>query len=339
MLHSSEVCGGGPAPALVIASYKEPWTASLWDGLQRFSVQLASAGGSGALAKTAVAPLERVKILLQVQAMSEVPQKDKYRGLIDALKRIPQREGYLALYRGNGANVLRLVPEVGLKFALNDQFRTMFTPSDGRPIGFEGRLAAGAATGILKTALFYPLDLAWTRLAADTAGKTDRRLYTGLLHCISQTYHYEHLRGLYKGVVLSGATVVPYLAVSFAVYDHLKAQLPDDRASRATWWHPLAKIGMGATAGIVAQGVAYPADTVRRRMQLSGSVGQKIVYTGYWDCVRRMAQIEGPSSFYRGIGVSILRTAPAAAIQFVTYDLIKSGIMWYEATSMKRNRR
>ena len=58
--------------------------------------------------------------------------------------------GLQALYRGNGANVLRLVPEVGLKFALNDQFRTMFTPSDGRPIGFEGRLAAGAATGILK---------------------------------------------------------------------------------------------------------------------------------------------------------------------------------------------
>lgn len=47
--------------------------------------------------------------------------------------------------------------------------------------------------------------------------------------------------------------MVPYLAVSFAVYDQLKAQLPDDRASRATWWHPLAKIGMGATAGIVAQ--------------------------------------------------------------------------------------
>lgn len=58
--------------------------------------------------------------------------------------------GVQALYRGNGANVLRLVPEVGLKFALNDQFRTVFTPSDGRPIGFEGRLAAGAATGILK---------------------------------------------------------------------------------------------------------------------------------------------------------------------------------------------
>lgn len=50
-------------------------------------------------------------------------------------------------------------------------------------------------------------------------------------------------------------------------------------------------------------------------MQLSGSLGQSVVYTGYWDCIRRMAQTEGLSSFYRGIGVSFLRTAPAAAIQ------------------------
>ena len=58
----TSIGGGGPCPGLIIASYKEPWTASLWDGLQRFSVQLASAGGSGALAKTAFAPLERVKV-------------------------------------------------------------------------------------------------------------------------------------------------------------------------------------------------------------------------------------------------------------------------------------
>lgn len=56
--------GGPPSPQLFIASYKEPWTASLWDSMQRFSVQLASAGGSGALAKTAVAPLERVKVCI-----------------------------------------------------------------------------------------------------------------------------------------------------------------------------------------------------------------------------------------------------------------------------------
>ncbi len=54
------------------------------------------------------------------------------------------------MYRGNGTNVLRLVPDVGIKFVLNDQLRIMFTPSDGRPLGFEGKLAAGATTGILR---------------------------------------------------------------------------------------------------------------------------------------------------------------------------------------------
>ena len=43
-------------------TYKEPWTATIWDHLGLFSLQLASAGGSGAIAKTAVAPLERVKV-------------------------------------------------------------------------------------------------------------------------------------------------------------------------------------------------------------------------------------------------------------------------------------
>ena len=51
------------------------------------------------------------------------------------------------LLRGNGAHVIRLLPEVGLRFALNEQLRIMFSPLDGRPIGREGKLMAGATTG------------------------------------------------------------------------------------------------------------------------------------------------------------------------------------------------
>jgi hypothetical protein len=42
--------------------FKEPWTATLVDNLRSFGIQLVCAGGSGAIAKTAVAPLERVKV-------------------------------------------------------------------------------------------------------------------------------------------------------------------------------------------------------------------------------------------------------------------------------------
>ena len=84
--------------------------------------------------------------------MSTTPPAERYTSARDALRRIPAREGWAALWRGNGANVLRLVPEVGLKFALNDQMRLLFAPADGRPVGLDGKLAAGATTGVLKTA-------------------------------------------------------------------------------------------------------------------------------------------------------------------------------------------
>lgn len=83
--------------------------------------------------------------------MSTTPPAERYASARDALWRIPAREGWAALWRGNGANVLRLVPDVGLKFALNDQMRLLFAPADGRPMGLDGKLAAGAATGVLKT--------------------------------------------------------------------------------------------------------------------------------------------------------------------------------------------
>ena len=53
----------------------------------------------------------------------------------------------------------------------------------------------GHVSVLLQTALLYPLELAATRLAADTAAKAEKRLYTGLLHCLQQTYYAEGPRG------------------------------------------------------------------------------------------------------------------------------------------------
>jgi hypothetical protein len=57
------------------------------------------------------------------------------------------RHAVQALYRGNGANVARLIPDVAFKFAVHDQFKLMFAPQDGSPPGVQEKMAAGAATG------------------------------------------------------------------------------------------------------------------------------------------------------------------------------------------------
>lgn len=51
-----------PASAQHHYKFREPWTVLAMDNIQGFLIQLACAGGSGAIAKTAVAPLERVKV-------------------------------------------------------------------------------------------------------------------------------------------------------------------------------------------------------------------------------------------------------------------------------------
>ncbi|KAG2454149.1 hypothetical protein HYH02_001185 [Chlamydomonas schloesseri] len=166
LLQSPLANGRPPGKPLVI---KENWTAALSDQLRLFSVQLVCSGGSSAIAKTMVAPLERIKILLQVQHMASADRAaPRYMGVRDVLARLPAREGgVLSLWRGNGANVARLFPDVAFRFAIHDQFRVLFAPLDGSPPGVVEKLSAGAATGILKTALFYPLDLCRTRITAD----------------------------------------------------------------------------------------------------------------------------------------------------------------------------
>ncbi|KAF8055733.1 cation/proton exchanger 4 [Scenedesmus sp. PABB004] len=315
---------------------REPWTALALDNLRGFSVQLACAGGSGAIAKTAVAPLERVKILLQVQQMSSVPAGERYKGLVDALRRIPQREGGVrALYRGNGANVARLVPDVGLKFAVHDQFVLMFTPPDGSPLGVSEKVAAGAATGILRTLLFYPLDLSRTRLTADATPAGGARPYSGIASCLASAWADRGLRGWYQGLGMSLPGVAVYMGISFSAYDALKQQLPGGKESKEAWWYPFAKIGAGAGAGIAAQTASYPLDTLRRRMQVNGAPGTATRYRGYLHCLRHMAASERGllRELWRGWGVNCLKTAPGAAVQFVAYDLLRLGVTSLDPSS------
>lgn len=59
-----------------------------------FSKDLLAGGVAAAVSKTAVAPIERVKLLLQVQASSkQISPEARYKGMMDCLVRIPREQG------------------------------------------------------------------------------------------------------------------------------------------------------------------------------------------------------------------------------------------------------
>merc|ERR1712055_2345 len=176
------------------------------------------AGGiSAAVSKTAVAPIERVKLLLQVQAVSkQLTEAQKYKGMVDCFVRIPREQGFMAFWRGNLANVIRYFPTQALNFAFKDKYKDMFLKGVDKKTQFwrffAGNLASGGAAGATSLCFVYPLDFARTRLAADV-GKGEAREFTGLGNCLVKIFKADGLKGLYQGFGVSVQGIIIYCTV------------------------------------------------------------------------------------------------------------------------------
>lgn len=128
-------------------------------------------GVSAAVSKTAAAPIERIKLLIQNQdeMIKQGRLTTPYKGIRDCFTRTIKEEGVLSLWRGKTANVIRYFPTQALNFAFKDEFKRMFNSSkkDGYWPWFVGNLASGGLAGASSLLFVYSLDYARTRLAND----------------------------------------------------------------------------------------------------------------------------------------------------------------------------
>ncbi|XP_027401248.1 ADP/ATP translocase 1-like [Bos indicus x Bos taurus] len=243
-----------------------------------------------------VTPIERVKLLLQVQhASKQISAEKQYKGIIDCVVRIPKEQSFLSFWRGNLANVIRYFPTQALNFAFKDKYKQIFLGGVDRHKQFwryfAGNLASGGAAGATSLCFVYPLDFARTRLAADVGKGAAQREFTGLGNCITKIFKSDGLRGLYQGFNVSVQVqgIIIYRAAYFGVYDTAKGMLPDPKNV-----HIIVSWMIAQTVTAVAGLVSYPFDTVRRRMMMqSGQKGADIMYTGTVDCWRKIAKDEG----------------------------------------------
>ena len=86
---------------------------------------------------------------------------------------------------------------------------------------------------------------------------------------------------------------------------------------------PAWKMACGACAGILAQTITYPGDTIRRRMQTNGMGGAPRLYRHSWDCCVQTVRNEGVRGLFHGLKANVVRSIPGAAIQFAAYDTLK----------------
>ncbi|KAJ5088136.1 Mitochondrial carrier protein [Penicillium angulare] len=282
------------------------------------------AGGvAGAVSRTIVSPLERLKILLQIQSVGREEYKlSIWKGLV----KMGREEGWRGFMRGNGTNCIRIIPYSAVQFGSYNFYKQFAESSEGEMTPAR-RLMCGAAAGITSVTFTYPLDIVRTRLSiqsasfADLGSRDPAQKLPGMFGTMVSIYKQEGgVVALYRGIVPTVAGVAPYVGLNFMTYESVRTYLTPDGEKNPSSWR---KLLAGAISGAVAQTCTYPFDVLRRRFQINTMTGMGYQYKSIWDAVRVIVAEEGTRGLFKGIGPNLLKVAPSMASSWLSFELTR----------------
>jgi len=307
-------------------SFAQPRSVLATAGDANFMVDFLAGGVSGAISKTLTAPIERVKLVIQTQdANPKIVSGEValYTGIGDCFTRIYNEQGLSAFWRGNAVNVLRYFPTQAFNLAFKDTIKAMFPKFNSKTqfwSFFAVNLASGGLAGAASLTIVYPLDYARTRLASDVgSGKAQ---FSGLGDCLMKTAGGPGgFFSLYNGYGPSVAGIIAYRGAQFGLNDTILAFNPykDDRGVIGL----ISKFIIAQIAVTASGLVAYPFDTVRRRLQMESDrpVADRL-YSGTIDCGVKILKNEGMGGMFKGALANIFRGVGASLV-LVLYGEIK----------------
>ncbi|KAG9416989.1 hypothetical protein AC1031_001374 [Aphanomyces cochlioides] len=329
---------GGPPPAKS-STTTSPFT--LFSGATSTELRSFLAGGAaGIIAKSTLSPIDRVKLLFQVSDHLRFTLRNALSMGVD----IAQRDGLLALFRGNTLNLVRVFMSAGIQHSTFDIVRRRFhdynqsqhdrhTPSAPyiKTLSNMQLLLSGSIAGCVSTIVTYPVDVVRTRYMVQQ-GKIK---YNNVLDAVACMYRAEGLRSFNRGLFVNLVGIVPYTGIGFSLNERFKQAMlefqhkyfaPVDASVETYQLSPFSKFMCSYLAGAIAQTVTYPLDTIRRRIQTDGYVtgasdGRK--YINMRTTCRIILEQEGLRGFYKGASVTWLRGPLASGISLTAYDLLK----------------
>ncbi|CAK9323351.1 unnamed protein product [Citrullus colocynthis] len=274
--------------------------------VHREATLFAAGAVSGAAAKTATAPLERIKLLMQTHG-ARIAQEGakKSIGFIEAIRTVIKVEGVKGLWKGNFPQVIRIIPYSAIQLFAYENFKNLFRGEDGE-LSVIGRLAAGACAGMTSTFMTYPLDVLRLRMAVDPGFRTASEIALCMLR-------EEGITSYYSGLGPSLFGIAPYIAVNFCIFDLVKKSLPEEAQRRTE-----TSLFTALLSASLATLMCYPLDTVRRQMQMKGTP-----YNTVFDAFAGIWAGDGFVGFYRGLLPNFLKNLPSSSIKLTTYDFVK----------------
>ncbi|EPY50894.1 coenzyme A/diphosphate transporter [Schizosaccharomyces cryophilus OY26] len=288
--------------------------------LKSVIVSVLSGGTAASLSRTVTSPLERMKIIFQVQSNKE------YNSMFATVAKIWKREGILGFFRGNGTNCLRAFPYGAVQFATYSGLKQLtLQKSDRKDLSNYKRLIFGAISGAASVISTYPLDIARTRLSIQTAGLIKDNMTNGcnaqslnLMSTLRTIYRNEGgISAFYSGLPATLLNVVPYVSIVFFTYEWCKEYMFSGRDLNS-----LEKLSLGGFSGFIAQTFAFPADVLRRRFQVNRIPGIGYHYSSISDAIAQIYSKEGLFGFFRGYFSNLLKIIPVMSVTWYTFETV-----------------
>ncbi|MCJ1339592.1 hypothetical protein MMC09_004882 [Bachmanniomyces sp. S44760] len=289
------------------------------------------AGGvAGAVSRTVVSPLERLKILYQIQSVG----REEYKMSVGkGLMKMWREEGWRGLMRGNGTNCVRIIPYSAVQFGSYNLYKKAVEPYPGSDLSAPKRLLCGGMAGITSVTVTYPLDIVRTRLSIQSAsfaalGSEARKALPGMWGTMVSMYKNEGgISALYRGIIPTVAGVAPYVGLNFMTYESVRKYFTPEGEKNPS---AIRKLGAGAVSGAFAQTCTYPFDVLRRRFQINTMSGLGYQYKSIWDAIKSIVAQEGLRGMYKGIVPNLLKVAPSMASSWLSFEMTRDFLIGLE---------
>ncbi|BDA46729.1 mitochondrial nicotinamide adenine dinucleotide transporter [Coccomyxa sp. Obi] len=287
-------------------------------------VNILAGGLAGSVTATFVCPLDVLKTRLQVQR--RVPGV-KYKGISGSLSKILADEGIKGLYRGLTPTLLALLPNWAVYFTVYERLKISIGNRAAGNAYIKPpmvHMAAATGAGVATMLVTNPLWVVKTRLQTQHMGLRMGRavggkapLYKGTFDALRRIAKEEGIAGLYSGL-LPSLIGVCHVAIQFPLYEACKQSIAEYKNTSPDRLDPLSLVGISAFSKMVASTATYPHEVVRSHMHVAGSGP----FSGFLKTCKQIYSEEGIKGFYRGCTANLLRTTPAAALTFTTFELL-----------------
>lgn len=277
---------------------------------------------AGAFGAFMVYPIDLVKTRMQNQRAGR-PGQLLYKNSIDCFQKVIRNEGFRGLYSGVLPQLVGVAPEKAIKLTVNDLVRGKFTEVRTGAIPVPAEILAGGSAGACQVIFTNPLEIVKIRLqvqgeamkaAARDGEQFSKRSALWIVRNLG-------LKGLYKGASACLLRDVPFSAIYFPTYSHLKKDLFGESPTKKLGILQL--LSAGAIAGMPAAYLTTPCDVIKTRLQVEARKGDT-TYNNIVDCARKVFREEGFKALWKGGPARVIRSSPQFGFTLAGYELLQT---------------